>query len=83
MLQSMPIDNSVTTCLTGTLFAEAAGVSEQLEGLLEASCVLCGSVRRLDVGDEGAHLPLGLTGGRRQQTLVALVQRTGANCLRH
>lgn len=45
--------------------------------------MLCGSIGRLDVGDEGAHLPLGLTGGWREQTLIALVQRTGANRLRH
>lgn len=69
--------------LTGTLFAEAAGVSEQLEGLLEARCVLRGSIRGLDVGDEGAHLPLGLTGGWREQALIALVQGTGANRLCH
>lgn len=69
--------------LTGGLFAETAGVPEQLEGLLEARCVLCGSIRCLDVGDEGAHLPLGLTGGWREKTLIALVQRTGANRLCH
>lgn len=69
--------------LTGTLLAEAGGVSEQLEGLLEACCVLCGAIRGLDVGDEGGHLPLGLAGGWRQQTLIALVQRTGANHLCH
>lgn len=69
--------------LTGALFAETAGVSEQLEGLLEARCVLCGSIRGLDVGDESAHLPFGLTGGRREQTLITLVQRTGANRLCH
>lgn len=69
--------------LTGTLLADAAGIPDQLEGLLEARCVLRGSIRRLDVGDEGAHLPLGLAGGRREQTLVALVQRTGANRLCH
>lgn len=65
------------------MFAETAGVSEQLEGLLEAHCMLCGSIRGLDVGDEGAHLPLGLTGGWREQTLIALVQRTRANRLCH
>lgn len=69
--------------LTGALFGEAAGVSEQLEGLLEARCMLGGSVGGLDVRDEGAHLPLGLAGGRREQTLVALVQRTSANRLCH
>lgn len=69
--------------LTGTLLAEAGGVAEQLEGLLEARCVLCGTVRGFDVGDEGGHLPLGLAGGWRQQALIALVQRTGANRLCH
>lgn len=69
--------------LTGALFGETAGVSEQLEGLLEARCVLCGSIRSLDVRDESAHLPLGLTGGWREQTLIALVKRTGANRLCH
>lgn len=68
---------------TCALLGEAAGVPQQLEGLLEASRVLRGSVRSLDVGDEGAHLPLGLTGGRRQQALVALVQRAGANRFAH
>lgn len=66
--------------LTSSVLAEAAGVSEQLEGLLEARCVLCGTVRGLDVGNESAHFPLGLAGSRRQQALVALVQRTRANC---
>ena len=45
--------------------------------------MLRGSIRGLDVGDEGAHLPLGLAGSWRQQTLVALVQRTGTNRLCH
>lgn len=74
---------TISFFLTGALFAEAAGVAEQLEGLLETSCMLRGSIRSFDVGDEGAHLPLGLTGGWREQTLVALVQRTGANRLCH
>jgi len=59
------ISETVTIFLTGALFAETAGVTEQLEGLLEARCMLGGSIRGLDVGDEGAHLPLGLAGGGR------------------
>lgn len=70
-------------CRTCALLGEAAGVAQQLEGPLEAGRVLRGSVRGFDVGDEGAHLPLGLAGGRRQQALVALVERTGANHLAH
>lgn len=66
---------------TGALFAQTAGVTEQLEGLLETSSMLGRSIRCLNVRDEGVHLPLGLAGGRRQQTLIARVQRTGANCL--
>lgn len=69
--------------LTGALLGEAAGVPEQLEGLLEARRVLRGPLRGLDAGDEGAHLPLGLAGGRGQQALVALVQGTGADRLCH
>lgn len=69
--------------LTAALLAEAAGVSKQLKGLLEARCMLCGSIRSLDVGDEGAHLPLGFSSGWRKQTLIALVQGTGADRLCH
>lgn len=65
------------------MLAEAAGVSEQLESFLKARCMLCGTIRSLDVGDESAHLPFGFSGGWRQQTLIALVQRTGANHLCH
>lgn len=59
--------------LLTALLAVTAGVSEQLEGLLEAGCMLRGSVRGLDVRHEGAHLPFGLAGGWRQQTFVTLV----------
>lgn len=45
--------------------------------------MLRSSIRGLYVGDEGGHLPLGLTGGRGEQTLVALVQRTGADRVCH
>lgn len=45
--------------------------------------MLRGSIRGLDVGDEGAHFPLGLAGGWGEQALVALVQRTGADGVRH
>lgn len=77
------LHRTVGVCLTAALFDDAAGVVKQLESLLEASCMLGGSIRDLNVGDEGAHLPLSLTGGWRQQTLIALVQRTGANGFCH
>lgn len=73
----------VLSGLTGALLAEAAGVAEQLESLLEANCMLRGSIRGLDVRDEGAHLPLSLASGWRQQALVTLVQRAGADRLCH
>lgn len=73
----------VEDVLTGALFGETAGVAQQLEGLLEAGGVLRSSIRGLDVGDEGAHLPLGLAGGWGEQALVALVQRTGAHRVGH
>lgn len=69
--------------LTGALLGEAAGVPEQLEGLLEPRGVLRGSIRSLDVGDEGGHLPLGFAGGWGEQAPVALVQRTGADRVCH
>lgn len=67
--------------LTGELAGDVAGVPEQLEGLLEAQCMQGRAVGSLEVVDEGAHLPLGLAGGRRQVALIARVQRTGPHGL--
>lgn len=83
LAESMKEPSAVYHFLTGALFGETAGVSEQLEGLLEPRGVLRGSIGGLDVGNEGGHFPLCLASRWGEQTLVALVQRTGADRICH
>lgn len=63
--------------------AHAAGVPQKLKGLLEAHGMLGSAVRGLNAVNKRAHLALGLTGGRRQEALVALIQGTGPNRISH
>ncbi len=44
-------------------------------------CMLGRAVRCFNVVDEGAHLPLSLAGSRREEALVALIQRAGTNSI--
>ena len=57
--------------------------SNQLKCLLKSYCVLGGTVQRLDATNEGGHLPLGLTGGRRQERLIALVEGASPDGVRY
>lgn len=41
------------------------------------------AVQRLDTANEGGHLPFCLTGGWRQECLIALVKRARPDCVCH
>lgn len=55
----------------------------QLKCLLKSHGVLGWTVQRFDAADESGHLPFGLTGGWRQERLVALVQGAGPHRVCH
>lgn len=72
-------ENALTCLELGVIVC----ASNQLERLLKPHGVLCGAIRGLDAANEGGHFPFRLTGGGRQERLVALVQRAGSDSVSH
>lgn len=67
--------------LTSLEFCAIVCISDQLESLLKPHGMLSGAVGWLYTANEGGHLPFCLTSGRRQERLIALIQRAGSYCV--
>ena len=73
-LSSLWVPRHKRKALTCLKFGAIVCASNQLKCLLKSHRVLGGAVQGLDAADEGGHLPFCLTGGWRQERLIALVK---------